>query len=63
VVHSLCVQLGRLLPQLVCELVPAPTSVTTFRIERREERGEIEYGQGRHVRQGTTIRPEDLIFE
>jgi len=55
VIHALCVELGRLLPQLVGELVPAQPSITTLGVERGEERREVENGQGRHAQQTTTI--------
>jgi hypothetical protein len=55
VIHALCVELRRLLPQLVRELVPAQPSITTLGVERGDERREVENGQNGHVRQSTTI--------
>jgi hypothetical protein len=44
-IRSLCVEVGRLLPQLVGELVPAQPAITTLAVQRREQRTAIENWQ------------------
>jgi hypothetical protein len=43
-ITAVCVELRRLLPEFVGELIPAQTSVSTTGIERCTERCEVEDG-------------------
>jgi hypothetical protein len=50
-IRSLCVEICRLLPQFVGELVPAQPTVTTFGVERFEQRAAVKNRQSSHERE------------
>jgi hypothetical protein len=54
VIRAPGVEVGRLLPQLISELVPAQPSITTAGVERCIERSEVENRQTSHTQQHIT---------